>query len=64
MLSQFLRPKWMRKRKRPAVIQYHKENRDNQYEKWMLKEIMLYTHFREADLDDYENNTAEVNRKK
>ena len=57
-------PKWMRKRKGPAVIRYHKVNRDNQYERWMLKELMLYTHFREADLDNYENNTAEIYKQK
>ena len=28
-------PKWMRKRKGPAVIRYHKVNRDKQYERWM-----------------------------
>ena len=25
---------------------------------------MLYTHFREADLDNYENNTAEIYKQK
>ena len=57
-------PKWMRKRKGPAVLRYHKVSRDNQYERWMLKELMLYTPYREADLDDYENNTAEVYQQK
>jgi hypothetical protein len=57
-------PKWMRKRKGPAVIRYHKANRDNQYERWMLNELMLYTPYREADLDDYENNTAEMYKQK
>ena len=51
-------PRWMRKRTGPAVIRYHKVNRDNQYESWMLNELMLYTHYREADLDEYENKTA------
>ena len=50
--------KFMRKRKIPAVLRYHKSNKDNQYEKWMLKELMLYTHYRENDLKDYEENTA------
>ena len=36
-------PKWMRKRKGPAVIRYHKSNKDKEYENWMLKELMLYT---------------------
>jgi hypothetical protein len=53
-------PKWMRKHNGPAVIRYHKVNQDNQYERWMLKELMLYTPSREFDLDEYENNTAEV----
>ena len=53
-------PKIMRKRKKPAVLRYHKSNKDNQFEKWMLKELMLYTPFRQEDLDDYENNTAAV----
>jgi hypothetical protein len=57
-------PKWMRKRNGPAVIRYHKVSQDNQYERWMLKELMLYTPFREADLDEYENNTAEVYKQK
>ena len=35
-------------------------HKDNNYEKWMLNELMLYTPFREADLDNYENNTAEI----
>jgi hypothetical protein len=30
----------------------------------MLKELMLYTQYREADLDDYENNTAEIYKQK
>ena len=50
----------MRKRKLPAVIRYHKSNKDKQYENWMLKELMLYTPYREEDLDNYEKNTAEV----
>ena len=57
-------PKYMRKRKGPAVIRYHKGNRDKDYESWMLKELMLFTHYREKDLDDYENNTAEIYKKK
>ena len=51
-------------RKGPAVIHDHKVNKDNQYKRWMLKELMLYTPFREEDLDEYENNTAEVYRQK
>ena len=57
-------PKWMRKRKGPAVIRYHKVKQDNDYERWMLKELMLYTPYREEDLDEYENNTAEVYKMK
>ena len=57
-------PKWMRKRKGPAVIRYHKVNKDNDYERWMLKELMLYTPYREEDIDEYENNTAEVYKQK
>ena len=57
-------PKVMRKRKGPAVIRYHKGNKDRDYENWMLKELMLYTHYRDGDLDEYENNTAEVYKEK
>ena len=57
-------PRWMRKRKGPAVIRYHKVSKDNQYESWMLKELMLYTPYREVDLDDYENKTAEIYKEK
>jgi hypothetical protein len=57
-------PKWMQKRRGPAVIRHHQVNADNQYERWMLKELMLYTPFREADLDEYESNTAEVYKQK
>ena len=51
-------PKWMRKRKGPAVLRYHKSKRDTHYEDWMLKELMLYTPYREEDLNDYEEDTA------
>ena len=57
-------PKWMRRRKGPAVIRYHKGKKDTLYERWMLKELMLYTPYREEDLDEYENNTAEVYKQK
>ena len=30
----------------------------------MLKELMLFIHYREKDLDEYENNTAEVYKQK
>ena len=53
-------PKMMRKRKKPAALRYHKVSHDNQYEKWMLKELMLYTPFRLDDLDAYENNSAHM----
>ena len=56
--------KYMRRLKGPAAIRYHKSNRDNDYERWMLKELMLYTHYREEDLDEYENNTAEIYKQK
>ena len=52
--------KWMRKRKTPAVLRYHKASKDNHYERWMLKELMLYTPFRSEDLEDYECNTAKI----
>ena len=57
-------PKWMRKRTTPAVLRYHKSNKDNQFERWMLKELMLYTPFRIQDLEDYETKTAEIYEKK
>ena len=57
-------PRWMRKRNGPAVIRYHQAKKDNQYEDWMLKELMLYTPYREEDLDGYENNTAEIYKQK
>ena len=38
--------KFMRKRRKPADLRYHKVNQDNQHEKWMLSELMLYTPFR------------------
>ena len=50
--------KFMRKRKTAAVLRYHKSNKDSQYEVWMLKELMLYTHYRDNDLENYEENTA------
>ena len=53
-------PKLMRKRKTPAVLRYHKANKDNQYERWMLKELMLYTPFRAKDIESYEARTAEI----
>ena len=53
-------PKWMRKRNTPAVLRYHKVNKDNHYERWMLKELMLYTPYRPQDLDDYEGRTGEI----
>ena len=52
------------KTKSPAVIIYYKVKKDTQYERWMLKELMLYTPYREEDLDKYENNTAEVYKQK
>ena len=57
-------PKLMRKRAKPAVLRYHKGSKDQQYENWMLKELMLYTPFRKADLDDYETKTAEKYKQK
>ena len=57
-------PKWMRKRRTPAVLRYHKASKDNQYERWMLKELMLYTPFRFKDFEDYENRTAEIYEEK
>ena len=57
-------PKLMRKRAKPAVLRYHKESKDQQYENWMFKELMLYTPFRKADLDDYDTKTAEIYKEK
>ena len=54
----------MRKRKTAAVLRYHKSNKDSQYEVWMLKELMLYTHYRDNDLENYEENTALNHEKK
>ena len=48
----------MRKRRKAAVLRYHKVNKDNQFEKWMLHELMLYTPFRGNDLEDFENRTS------
>ena len=47
----------MRKRRKPAVLRYHKVSRIKDYERWMLRELMLFTSFRNKDLDEYENNT-------
>ena len=52
-------PKWMRKRKHPAVLRYHKTKKESNYESWMLSELLLYTPHREEQLDDYESNPAE-----
>ena len=52
--------KLMRKRKKPAVLRYHKSNKDNNFESWMLKELMLYTHYRKTDLESFESKTAEI----
>ena len=57
-------PKLMRKRTKPAVLRYHKGSKDQQYESWMLKELMLYTPFRREDLDRYEESTAETYKEK
>ena len=51
--------KCMKKRKVPAVLRYHKSNKDRYYEEWMLKELMLYTAYRQEDLNDYEENAEE-----
>ena len=50
----------MRKRKHPAVLRHHKIKKEGDYESWMLNELMLYTPYREEQLDDYENNCAEI----
>ena len=52
--------KVMRKRNTPAVLRYHKGNKFQQFESWMLKELMLYTPFRKHDWEEYENKTAEM----
>ena len=48
----------MRKRRKPAVLRYHKANKSKDYERWMLRELMLFTPFRSKDLDEYESNTV------
>ena len=53
-------PKWMRKRKHPAVLRHHKIKKERDYEMWMLNELMLYTPYRKEQLNDYENNCAEI----
>ena len=56
----FRESKWIRKRTLPAVLRYHKGNKDKDYERWMLKELMLYTSYRAEDLHEYETRTAEL----
>ena len=57
-------PRVLRKRRNPAVLRFHKASRDNQYEIWMLKELMLYTPFRVSDMEDYEARSSELYKKK
>ena len=57
-------PRMLRKRKKPAVLRFHKANKDNQYDRWMLQELMLYTHFRASDLEDYETRSSELYEEK
>ena len=52
--------KLMRKRQTPAVLRYHKIKKENHYERWMLSELMLYSPFRTEDIEEMENNTAEL----
>ena len=56
--------KYMRKRRKPAVLRYHKSSKDSQFENWMLKELMLYTPFRSDDIPSFESRTAEIYRDK
>ena len=57
-------PRYMKKRRQPAILRYHKSNKDNNYETWMLKELMLYTPYRSEDLKDYEMNTSNIYEEK
>ena len=57
-------PKWMHKRRQPAVLRYHKVNKENKYDSWMLNELMLYTPFRSNDLNCYENKSAQIYQQK
>ena len=36
-------PKWMRTRKHPAALRHHKIRKEEDYESWMLNELLLYT---------------------
>ena len=40
-------PKWMRKRKHPAILRHHKIRKEGDYESWMLNELLLYTPYRD-----------------
>jgi hypothetical protein len=48
-------PKYMRKRNYPAVLRFHKVNRDKDPDKYMLNELMLYTHYR--DIKELQKDT-------
>ena len=52
--------KYMRKRRKPAVLRYHKSSKDSQFENWMFKEFLLYTPFRSNDLPSFETKNAEI----
>ena len=49
--------KHMRKRRFPAVIRFHKVNRDRDPDKYMLNELMLYTPYR--DIKELQKDTLE-----
>ena len=49
--------KYMTKRSFPAVLRFHKVNKNNNPEKYMLNELMLYKPFR--DISELQKNTLE-----
>ena len=48
-------PKYMKKRRFPAVLRYHKINKNNNPEKYMLHELMMYKPFR--DISELQKDT-------
>ena len=60
----------MRKRGFPSVLRFHKVNKDNNPDKYMLHELMLYKPFRYIStlmtntLEQYEEKDPETGRRK
>ena len=63
-------PKFMRKRGFPSVLRFHKINKNNNPDKYMLHELMLYKPFRSISelmintLQQYEDRDPETGRRK